>query len=177
MKEKPYDTLLIDKAADETGEVHPQYPFVGVCPTCRYDHGTLDFQFQQLRKAVSEFERTRCTCGVSTTLGIVHRADAACFHFTEHVAFTCRAQKSDPPQDCDWPLCACDPHAESVISALQERNLAIVPGDLTLFPPGRKIHAKDLIIDGLRAEIASLVHQRNEARQELKDAIESHRRI
>jgi len=26
----------------------------------------------------------------------------------------------DPPQDCDWPFCGCDPHAEKVIEALQE---------------------------------------------------------
>lgn len=24
------------------------------------------------------------------------------------------------PQDCDWPVCGCDPHAENVIEALQE---------------------------------------------------------
>jgi hypothetical protein len=28
--------------------------------------------------------------------------------------------KTDPPQDCDWPFCGCDPHATKVIEALQE---------------------------------------------------------
>lgn len=34
----------------------------------------------------------------------------------------CAARKGlpDPPQDCDWPLCGCDPHAEKVIEALKE---------------------------------------------------------
>jgi hypothetical protein len=134
MREKQKNgAFWMENAADETKErnmLKPScsslYPFVGICPHCHYDHGTMDFQWQQLRKAVSEFERTRCTCGVSTTLGVVHRADAPCFHFTEHVAFTCRAQKSDPPQDCDWPLCACDPHAESVIRTLDDRGATIV---------------------------------------------------
>jgi hypothetical protein len=175
MREKQKNgAFWMENAADETKErnmLKPScsslYPFVGICPHCHYDHGTMDFQWQQLRKAVSEFERTRCTCGVSTTLGVVHRAD--------HVAFTCRAKKADPPEERDWPLCSCDPHAESIITALQEKNLAIVPGDLTLFPPSRDSHAKDLIIEGLRAEIAALVHQRDEARQECKQAVVAER--
>lgn len=36
--------------------------------------------------------------------------------------FICKAWRglTDPPQDCDWPLCVCDSHAEKVIAALQE---------------------------------------------------------
>ena len=33
----------------------------------------------------------------------------------------CKAQRTaDPPQDCDWPTCGCDPYANKVIEALQE---------------------------------------------------------
>jgi hypothetical protein len=33
----------------------------------------------------------------------------------------CKAQRTaDPPQDCDWPVCGCDPYADKVIEALQE---------------------------------------------------------
>lgn len=33
----------------------------------------------------------------------------------------CKAQRTaDPPQDCDWPVCGCDPYADKVIAALQE---------------------------------------------------------
>jgi hypothetical protein len=38
----------------------------------------------------------------------------------------CKARpwiKSDPPQDCDWPTCGCDPAASKVIAALQEQGL------------------------------------------------------
>jgi hypothetical protein len=34
-----------------------------------------------------------------------------------------RAGKTDPPQDCDWPFCGCDPHADKVIAHLQECNM------------------------------------------------------
>lgn len=36
--------------------------------------------------------------------------------------FTCKARQghADPPQDCDWPMCGCDPYADKVIAALQE---------------------------------------------------------
>lgn len=41
----------------------------------------------------------------------------------EEQSFQCKAKPlatADPPQDCDWPLCGCDPYAEKVIAALQE---------------------------------------------------------
>lgn len=35
--------------------------------------------------------------------------------------FLCKAQtKTDPPQDCDWPGCGCDPYADKVLAALEE---------------------------------------------------------
>jgi len=38
-------------------------------------------------------------------------------------AWTCRvraAGKTDPPQDCDWPACGCDPVADKVLEAMDE---------------------------------------------------------
>lgn len=33
----------------------------------------------------------------------------------------CGARASiDPPQDCDWPFCGCDPYANKVMETLQE---------------------------------------------------------
>ena len=29
------------------------------------------------------------------------------------------------PQDCDWPVCGCDPHANKVIEALDEAELLV----------------------------------------------------
>lgn len=45
--------------------------------------------------------------------------------------WTCKAKSSatDPPQDCDWPRCGCDPKANQVIEALEERGwIAPKPG-------------------------------------------------
>jgi hypothetical protein len=38
-------------------------------------------------------------------------------------AFTCKARQgaTDPPQDCDWPNCGCDPYADKVLAALEEQ--------------------------------------------------------
>lgn len=36
---------------------------------------------------------------------------------------TCKVRAAgltDPPQDCDWPFCGCDPKADAVIEALEE---------------------------------------------------------
>lgn len=38
-----------------------------------------------------------------------------------------RVSATDPPQDCDWPWCGCDPDADRVIAAIQENDCAIVP--------------------------------------------------
>jgi hypothetical protein len=40
---------------------------------------------------------------------------------TDHEEWKCKAQRTaDPPQDCDWPVCGCDPYADKVIATLQE---------------------------------------------------------
>jgi hypothetical protein len=42
------------------------------------------------------------------------------------LATQCKARTTatDPPQDCDWPFCGCDPHAEKVIDSLREQGWA-----------------------------------------------------
>lgn len=33
----------------------------------------------------------------------------------------CKANRTaDPPQDCDWPFCGCDPYASKVVDAVAE---------------------------------------------------------
>src|SRR5947209_12820951 len=44
----------------------------------------------------------------------------------EAVAWQCKARSANTgandPQDCDWPVCGCDPHADKVIEALEESD-------------------------------------------------------
>lgn len=50
-------------------------------------------------------------------------------------SFLCGARKaglSDPPQDCGWPTCGCDPHADKVIEALEEMGAFKTPGNTPL---------------------------------------------
>jgi hypothetical protein len=59
------------------------------------------------------------------------------------MVFVCKTRATataDPPQDCDWPCCGCDPYAEKVIAALEESGFAIVPNtarhtDIELMAP------------------------------------------
>jgi hypothetical protein len=37
------------------------------------------------------------------------------------------ASGANDPQDCNWPLCGCDPYADKVIGALNVSGLYIVP--------------------------------------------------
>lgn len=67
-------------------------------------------------------------------------------------AFTCKARigaGANDPQDCDWPICGCDPAADKVIAALEEM------GALTEPPPAIEALAK--IRDG------KVVHVQGEA--------------
>ena len=46
--------------------------------------------------------------------------------------WACKANRTaDPPLDCDWPTCGCDPYADKVIEALEESGIlpAAQPGD------------------------------------------------
>ena len=39
------------------------------------------------------------------------------------VAWRCAARAStDPPQECDWPICGCDPHANKVLDVGLKRR-------------------------------------------------------
>jgi hypothetical protein len=42
-------------------------------------------------------------------------------HLEGERAFKCQAQNTaDPPQDCDWPFCGCDPYAQKVLDATDQ---------------------------------------------------------
>jgi hypothetical protein len=39
----------------------------------------------------------------------------------------CKAQPTaDPPQDCNWPWCGCDPAVDKVLAAIQESDMALI---------------------------------------------------
>lgn len=44
--------------------------------------------------------------------------------------FVCKARTANvgasDPQDCDWPVCGCDPYADKVIAAIQESGFSLV---------------------------------------------------
>lgn len=84
-------------------------------------------------------------------------------------AFTCKAQPTaDPPSDCDWPHCGCDPAATKVLEALHEEGLlgitalrclkhATIPP--TILPPAKTECGLCMRDEGIlvgRREIASL---------------------
>jgi hypothetical protein len=91
--------------------------------------------------------------------------------------FTCKANKgADPPQDCDWPVCGCDPYTDQVIAALQEAGhitradaaaaLAIV--EAREFDAGIRVATLELNSTGVKQEHLAL----EEFRAALKQRIE-----
>ena len=41
----------------------------------------------------------------------------------KYTAWSCKVRAvglTDPPQDCDWPFCGCDPYAAKVLEAVSE---------------------------------------------------------
>jgi ssDNA-binding Zn-finger/Zn-ribbon topoisomerase 1 len=45
-----------------------------------------------------------------------------------------RTINTDPPQDCDWPGCGCDPYANKVLEALEEARIAPQPAPEPNYP-------------------------------------------
>jgi hypothetical protein len=43
-------------------------------------------------------------------------------HAAQAQGWHCKARRSavDPPQDCDWPFCGCDPAASKVLEVVEE---------------------------------------------------------
>lgn len=57
------------------------------------------------------------------------------------IQWSCKAQAStDPPQDCDWPFCGCDPQAEKVIDAIEESG-RYVPAKASAPPEDGRLRA------------------------------------
>jgi hypothetical protein len=54
-------------------------------------------------------------------------ADYAGFAMDKPAAFTCRARASilPEPQDCDWPFCGCDTHAQRVLESIEESGFQL----------------------------------------------------
>ncbi len=68
--------------------------------------------------------------GPSTEMAPSPKTSGLDFPPIVHYRFTCKARKSvgaNDPQDCNWPLCGCDPHADKVIETLNESGLCVVP--------------------------------------------------
>lgn len=80
-------------------------------------------------------------------------------------AWECAARKNigaNDPQDCDWPVCGCDPHADKVIEALDESGrLSPIPAGPGAEPVARAraivepFRHSSLDVDGLVAAIAA----------------------
>jgi hypothetical protein len=46
---------------------------------------------------------------------------------SEGARFTCGANRTaDPPEDCGWPTCGCDPYASEVLTALEESGYELL---------------------------------------------------
>ena len=57
--------------------------------------------------------------------GLVNKASGGAV--SSEPAWKCKANPTaDPPLDCDWPFCGCDPLADKVIEAIQESGFSIV---------------------------------------------------
>ena len=80
------------------------------------------------------------------------------------VAWTCKARRTaDPPEDCDWPNCGCDPYADKVLAALEEQ----APGLFGVMRDNEVLKAKlaaaEATQTALQAEREQIVTDRNHA--------------
>ena len=74
-----------------------------------------------------------CQCDACNARAALDRYDAE----KDGGGWRCEATGSvgaNDSQDCDWPVCGCDPYAEKVLAALGEQGLTLVP-DVTITTP------------------------------------------
>lgn len=91
-----------------------------------------DYTDEQLRAGVAmlaELRKLGDALSDETLCGAIYDAMVAPLPVWE-----CAARRSvgaNDPQDCNWPLCGCDDHANKVIETLNESGFYVVPGELT----------------------------------------------
>jgi hypothetical protein len=92
----------------------------------------------ELVKAISEAINVACPEDTEAMDAIIPAAawrkivdaHAAALYASAHPSWVCAAQKGaaggNDPQECDWPICECDPYANKVLAALQEQGFELV---------------------------------------------------
>ncbi len=91
-------------------------PFCGQTSASKVVGGVMD-----------DYTWVECICGASGPESSSPETSAALWNkraAPETSAFRCKANRTaDPPQDCDWPHCGCDPKADKVLEALSEEGV------------------------------------------------------
>ena len=75
-----------------------------------------------MRTYAKEIEKLRQFCASGHDINILRSTQPA-----SGATRICKANRTaDPPQDCDWPFCGCDPVADKVIEEIQESGHQLV---------------------------------------------------
>jgi hypothetical protein len=80
-------------------------------------------------------------------------------------SWQCKARRSaDPPQDCNWPHCGCDPNATKVLEALYEEGYLSPSEVRAAYGEAEGVEQLRSALSGLRDERDAF--QRDELREE-----------
>lgn len=107
------DALLAEAQSGEPGPLEFEKPEGTWCPECG--------------PGVKVDEEGLCVSCGATAIGnganAALRALARPTKAKAKAGWKCKANRhADPPQDCEWPTCGCDPYAYKVIDALEEQG-------------------------------------------------------
>jgi len=98
-------------------------------------------------------------CGIPSTTTIDSSVIRDAVERLERVEFVCKArpwEKLDPPNDCDWPACGCDPAANKVFDAIEESGNILIPRDTLKSVIKELAHKRAVLnqpeLDGLLSE-------------------------
>ena len=109
------------------------------------------------RKVCVKCERSYTTHVIRAALGALALARSTSKDGLRRSCMALRA--TDPPTDCDFPFCGCDPGAEAAVQALRECDALVKVGTATYLEQC----AADLAL--ARSTSATLLKERDEARQ------------
>ncbi|MDD5358304.1 MAG: hypothetical protein PHX80_04105 [Candidatus Nanoarchaeia archaeon] len=101
--------------------------------TDRLKQFIIDIRHDERLHILNELER--CREGYRTDQVAERCAIIDCILYIENgkdlvsskYRWNCKANNTaDPPEECDWPFCDCDPFATKIIEAIDESGLSII---------------------------------------------------
>lgn len=128
---------------------------------------------EQLKDSYCGHQMGHCTCQTGRNQAAKELSALLAQHAVAEPPWKCKANRTaDPPQDCDWPGCGCDPYANKVLEAIEESGFKIVRAPHAVEQP-KLTGLERKVIDAAKRKRQIELGDVDNAIEELGDAIDA----